>query len=243
MSALLYGCESWVGADLKPMIKLYNWAIKQLLGVRKSTPNDVCYAEIGYPSLPDLIRRKQHKFYKKIVMEREDLPDDPFMFALGVSTRENTPMSTTIRSFLYTDIPDMCDLMRNVHERIASSGGSRCIVYRTLNPSLSVHRLYTERHVVNDRLRVSFTRFRVSGHSLAIETGRWNRRGRGRLPVEERLCVCGQVQDEKHVVETCPFSRGVRQLHGLFRIEDLFNHTYNDEKSCKIIYDILKLYD
>ena len=92
------------------------------------------------------------------------------------------------------------------------------------------------------RFRVSFTRFRVSGHSLAIETGRWNRRGRGRLPVEERLCVCGQVQTEKHVVETCPVSRGVRQLYGLFRIEDLFNHTYNDEKTCKIIYDILKLY-
>ena len=51
MSTLLYGCESWLGADLKPVIKLYNWAIKTLLGVRKSTPNDTCYAEVGCPSL------------------------------------------------------------------------------------------------------------------------------------------------------------------------------------------------
>ncbi len=25
MSSLLYGCESWVGADLRPVVKLYNW--------------------------------------------------------------------------------------------------------------------------------------------------------------------------------------------------------------------------
>ncbi len=43
VSTLLYGCESWLGADVKP-IKLYNWGIKQLLGVRKSTPNNICYA-------------------------------------------------------------------------------------------------------------------------------------------------------------------------------------------------------
>ena len=45
MSALLYGCESWVGADffLKPITNLYNSALKQVLGVRKSTLNHVCH--------------------------------------------------------------------------------------------------------------------------------------------------------------------------------------------------------
>ena len=36
MSSLLYGCESCVGANLKPVIKLYNWALKQMLGVREN---------------------------------------------------------------------------------------------------------------------------------------------------------------------------------------------------------------
>ena len=31
MSVVLYGCESWVNADYKPVIKLYNWAMKQML--------------------------------------------------------------------------------------------------------------------------------------------------------------------------------------------------------------------
>lgn len=33
MSSLLYRCEFWVGAVIKPVIKLNNWATKQLLGV------------------------------------------------------------------------------------------------------------------------------------------------------------------------------------------------------------------
>ena len=65
MSSLLYGCESWVGVDLKPIVRLYNWALKHLLGVRKSTPNYVCYAEVGYPSLLDLVNFKQQKFFSK----------------------------------------------------------------------------------------------------------------------------------------------------------------------------------
>lgn len=46
MSSILYGCESWLDGDLKPVIKLYNWGIKQLLGVRISTCNDLCYCEV-----------------------------------------------------------------------------------------------------------------------------------------------------------------------------------------------------
>ena len=48
MSSLLYGCESWLNADLKPIVRLYNWCIKQLLGVRENTCNDVCYADVCY---------------------------------------------------------------------------------------------------------------------------------------------------------------------------------------------------
>ncbi len=66
ISALLYGCGSWVSADVKPVIKLYNWAIKELLGVRRTTSNLVSYAELGYPPLPDLVQYKQHKFYHNV---------------------------------------------------------------------------------------------------------------------------------------------------------------------------------
>lgn len=242
-SALLYGCESWVGGNMKPVIKLYNWAMKQLLGVRKSTPNDVCYAEIGYPSLTDSVKQRQQKFYSKVAAERVDLVDDPLMFCINIVTRANISVSRIISEFESSSVPKVSDMMSAVHERISVSNGSRCVVYQSINPEFAVHNVYKDRHAINDRYRMAFTRLRVSGHSLCIETGRWNRRGRGRLPREERLCVCGDIQTEKHVVEDCPVSSNVRNSIGLSNINDLFNEKFSHEDSCKIIYDILNLYD
>lgn len=47
MSTVLYGCESWLDGDLKPMERVCNLGIKQLLGVRITTYTDVCYVELG----------------------------------------------------------------------------------------------------------------------------------------------------------------------------------------------------
>ncbi len=33
MSAVLYGCQSWLDDNIKTIEKLYNWCVKQLLGV------------------------------------------------------------------------------------------------------------------------------------------------------------------------------------------------------------------
>lgn len=59
----------------------------------------------------------------------------------------------------------------------------------------------------------SFTRCRVSGHFLGCETGRWSKRGRGRLPMNERLCECGSVQKERHVLQDYPRPQHIRDHH------------------------------
>ena len=132
--------------------------------------------------------------------------------------------------------------MGDVNNQILLSNSSRCEVYKYMNPSLSVHPVYRVRHNINEFHRLSFTRSRVSGHNLGIETGRWNRRGRGRIPVEERLCECGSVQTEQHVIQDCPKSLQIRDTYHFDCMEDLFSSTYSDEIVCKIIHDILKLY-
>lgn len=55
MSSIVYGCESWLNGDLKPVNKLYMWCIKKMLGVRKTTRNDLCLLEIGCPPLHALV--------------------------------------------------------------------------------------------------------------------------------------------------------------------------------------------
>ena len=70
--------------------------------------------------------------------------------------------------------------MQSLKHGIITSESSRRIVYRdTMNIDLSVHNIYSKRHNICENHRIAFTRLRVSSHSLAVETGRWNRRGRG----------------------------------------------------------------
>ena len=111
-----------------------------------------------------------------------------------------------------------------------------------MNGGLKVHAIYSKKCLINETHRIAFTRFRVSSHALAIETGRWNRRGRGRLPIEERLCICGQVQTEEHVINDCPISQHIRDMYRFSSISDLMSDNFPNETLCKIIYQILNLY-
>ena len=55
---------------------------------------------------------------------------------------------------------------------------------------------------VPDRDRLWATRLRLSSHRLAIETGIWSR-----IPRYNRMCSCGAIQTEEHVICFCPLSR------------------------------------
>ena len=74
-------------------------------------------------------------------------------------------------------------------------------MYVNVNPELTPHPLYrfTGPHYESDR--VIFTRLRLSSHDLAIEKVRWSR-----IPRENRLCPCGHVQTEEHIVCYCTHS-------------------------------------
>ena len=103
------------------------------------------------------------------------------MFSVGIVTKANITMSRIIIEFIVNNVAGMHDLLLNVHECIAASSGSRCAVYRSINPGLTAHSMYRVQYV-----QIFFTRF---GHSLCVETGICNRRGRGRLPLGECVCV------------------------------------------------------
>ena len=80
--------------------------------------------------------------------------------------------------------------------------------YITINPSLRMHEKYTILNDIPEWARVSFTRLRLSSHYLKIETGRWSR-----TPRCLRLCECGEVQTEEHVLISCPYSNELRQTY------------------------------
>ena len=82
------------------------------------------------------------------------------------------------------------------------------VTYKDLNPTLEKSCLYTQD--VPEHVRIKITRLRLSSHNLKIETGRWSR-----LPKEERLCSCGVIQTERHIIENCTLAERIREKYSL----------------------------
>ena len=244
VSAFLYGCESWLNANLMPVSKLYNWALKQLLGVRLTSCNDVCYIESGYNSLKSIVKSKQRNYFAKMFNERCVIVDDPLGFSLRLVLNGNYRTSNYLNDLINnSDFNDCQSETFCLKDSIRQAASSRRIIYcNIINTDLSTHSIYTCKHNIYEVYRTAFTRFRVSSHMLAVETGRWNRRGRGRLPMEERLCSCGLVQSEEHVISFCPLSQSLRDNYEFTCIEELMSGRFSNETACKIIYEVLELY-
>ena len=99
-SSILYGCEAWLGSKPREMDSMYLEAIKLLLGVRISTKTDVALLEAGYPSLEAAVHDRQKAFLTKMIRERQDMTDDPLMFALELTRQDNKKVNLYIYDVL-----------------------------------------------------------------------------------------------------------------------------------------------
>ena len=240
-SSILYGCESWLDVSFQKMEVIYMSAIRALLGVRRNTPNDICLIEAGMPSLSSLVKQKQQLFYKKMIFERNNMVDDPLMFMLDFTKNRNPKMYLYIENvmnvfFMERDLHDMT-------ERVRNSEGTRFKTYVSLNPSLSMHDIYSRKarfEFVPEHYRIEFTRLRLSSHRLKVETGRWSRINR-----ENRICnICnnGEIQDECHVFTSCMHTLDIRNLYNReVNFPDIITDSlYNYE--FKFVHDIMKCF-
>ena len=204
MSCILYGCEAWLNVPLRMVETIYMKAVKAHLGVRITTPNDLCLIEGGLRPLSAIVKSRQNKFFKKMLAARSEMDDDPFMHIFGVTRDMNKTMWKYIESVMSTD-DIVAEEIRNIKNNIEYQppSATKFQTYKTLNPTLSTHNLYTKSApVIPDFLRITFTRFRLSSHRLRIEVGRWSR-----TPHDERICSCGTgIQDELHLFQ-CPLVR------------------------------------
>ena len=170
------------------------------------------------------------------------MPDDPWAHAVKLTLATNTPTSKHIKSLINNSVDDIKVGIEYVRQSILNSSSSRRTTYKLLNPTLTVHNMYKCRGNVNEVHRVAFSRLRVIGHTLAIETGRWNRRGRGRLEVAERLCPCGAVQTELHVLELCPLTQDIRTLYNFTSWTELIEEDAQFPIA-EIVHKVLSCFD
>ena len=239
-SSLLYGCESWLEDKAQPELEqLYMKGLKSLLGVRSQTTTDVVLLESGYPSLRALIKSKQKAFFQKLLSERRDMTDDPFMHMVRITQVKNRKMSAYLEALQNCDDFVANDLSERI-ARVRTSQRTKSITYYAMNPTMDVHPIYQCLEPVDDYLRMAFTRFRTSSHRLRIETGRWSR-----TPRERRTCQCGEgIQSEEHVLVNCSLTTPIRQKYGIeIDCFQTFVSTSKTKAELKKVHEILKFFE
>ena len=183
-------CEPWLEEKVSSELEtLYMKGIKCLLGVRSQTTNDVVLLEAGYPSLRALVKSKQKSFFEKVMKERESMLDDPLMHVIRLTWSKNAKMSGYLRSLSNCEDFVKADRCARV-ERVRSSAQTKSATYSAINPMFEVHSIYKNcDEVVDDYLRIAFTRFLPSPHRLRVETGRGSR-----VPRERRDFVSAEQE-------------------------------------------------
>ncbi len=171
------------------------------------------------------------------------MDDDPFSFVVKTvcDTGGNTRLYLT--GLLHENPDDIQVGWNELKNCVLNSASSRRISYRTImNPALAVHPLYQTNYKVSELHRSAFTRFRVSARSLAVEMGRWSRRGRGYLPLAERVCTCGDVQTEEHVIQFCPLRQHILDIYCISIIQELCTTKGKYALVYKTVWDVIQVY-
>ena len=158
------------------------------------------------PTLKELVKNRQAAFIKKNI--RGDIEETPLAKIFKMCQNKSTKGYRYVKDLLDNPNQHTLDNLRNNFNR---EQGTRAVTYRNINPELCVHQVYTIKNkYIDESKRTAFTRLRLSSHRLKIETGRWSRIDR-----ENRLCDCGSVQDESHVLFHCRFTKVVRQKYSI----------------------------
>ena len=150
-----------------------------------------------------MVKEAQMKFIEKLT-SRDNFIGSPANFVLNLVTQAGTQAGKYIDNLLQFEPGDLrTSSAEALKSRITESLSSRRKAYCEFNPHLERHEIYSAN--VPEYMRVAFSRIRLGSHRLKIETGRWSR-----IPREARLCTCGAIQTEQHVLLLCPDSEPLR---------------------------------
>jgi hypothetical protein len=228
MSAIMYSCESWLTNEFHSAEGVYYRTIKELLGVRLQTPNLITLVESGTPTITAFIRQRQAKFFQRINALND--PTIPIQQAIKIAKDAKSPMSKVLQCIMLDAESNVATDKASIITKITNTNSSKYTMYRNLNPTLTQPSFYKMN--IREQYRIATTRLRTGSHRLKIETGRW-----ARLPRENRLCECGEVQDEIHVLEHCTLLAEERINLSIPNIIDTMNN--NPEKLVKFCHIIL----
>lgn len=220
---LLYGSEIW-GPKLnqnfdkwdKTVIESFHTEFcKNILQVQRKTPNNACRAELGQYPLILKIQKRSIKFYNHL---KSSHPQTYHHKAL--SCPEKSPLGRLVLRLSADQNTNPIrpnQMINHQKEKYITYWKETTKTQSKLQCYLALKREYTLANYLSTiqsaSVRKVLAMYRLSGHSLAIETGRHRQNW---LPEEDRLCSqCdrGQVETELHFLTSCPKYQTLRNKY------------------------------
>ena len=217
-ATLLYSCEVWVNLEevSEKLLMIEKKALKSCLGVKPSTPDDLVYLELNKANIVSTIRDRQYNFFRKFMNQNEDSA-----IAMNIWNLYNNNVDSESEGVIhYFQNLEPGSKKKDIEarkERTNTSELSMTTRYRKVTNLDYCDILYDS--FITEKNRIVITRWRLSCHSLHIETGRYQR---PRLPRNERICsVCHTMEDEHHALFVCTAHTFIRARYS----ELLSTHT------------------
>ena len=99
--------------------------------------------ELGLPPVATIIKDKQTRFFQTMLRARSTMTDDPFMYCLNLTLNSRNKTARYIASVLDYQGDVLPLALDRVRHNVLTSTSSKRQAYVLMNPSLSVHNVYT----------------------------------------------------------------------------------------------------
>lgn len=228
---LNYGNQIWGFIEGKDIERIHLQYCKNLLCVKKSTPNDFIYGELGRMPLQynryydiinywiKLLHTSENKYIKKVyLMLKSDIDQRPNIKNWCSLLRDLLCRLGFHDAWLFQDVGNSNIFLSLVKQRLKDqflrnwnfsiSAISRADLYKHMHTSGFRFQPYLDVLTI-DKFRIALTKLRLSSHRLLIETGRWEKPNI--IPRDQRLCRnCNVLEDEFHFVCECSLYNDLR---------------------------------
>ena len=205
LSAILYGSETWGNLNMvsKKLLTIELTLLKYALGVKRSTSNDLVYQELHRGDITSKIMDRQKKFINKI----NNLSDNEAVVKCIWNRAQHLKIYKYYNSLTIDNYEE--NKINRLH-KLEQSDRTMDVRYKELIGLNSENCLYTL--YVDDSQRKIISRWRMSNHKLAIETGRYVKPKK--IDRAKRICkMCLIVEDEEHVIYRCPLYDDIRKKY------------------------------
>ena len=225
---LLYGAEIWGQENVEIIEKFRLKVLKQILGVRRTTPTYMVYGETGKLPLKTTIKKRIIQFWYNIVTGKTDklafqLYKIMFQdYSRGTAKYKWLETIETILNdtgFSHVWLEQKTDLLGNkeIKQRITDQGiqniESKCRNSNKGKGYLSLKTSWNTEHylsVLESKKTKTLIKFRTANHKFPVETGRYRQ-----IPLIERKCpfCVNMVGDEYHYLLECSKFENIRNKY------------------------------